>query len=92
MPPGIEPKVFYPQRVQKLSRGTMAMMFTDGLSETVKPAGQMLGEGKLRALLQTAAACPDVQAARGHLLQALAEYRAGAPLADDQTFILIRHI
>ncbi|HEX7652638.1 MAG TPA: SpoIIE family protein phosphatase [Verrucomicrobiae bacterium] len=92
MPLGIEPKVFYPQRVQKLSRGTMAMMFTDGLSETANPAGQMLGEGKLRALLQTAAACPDVQAARGHLLQALAEYRAGAPLADDQTFILIRHI
>jgi hypothetical protein len=42
-------------------------------------------------LAQTAAQTSDVQAGKHFLLGLLAEYCNHAPLADDQTFILIRH-
>jgi serine phosphatase RsbU (regulator of sigma subunit)/anti-sigma regulatory factor (Ser/Thr protein kinase) len=92
LPLGIEPKVFYPQRSHTLAPGGVALLFTDGLSETVNAAGEMLGEGRLQDFLTyTAAQTPDAAGAKNFLLQRLAEFRGHAPLTDDQTFVLIRN-
>ena len=92
LPLGIEPKVFYPQAVHALPPGAAALLFTDGLSEARDAAGEPLGENKLQSFLTEAAAqTPDAESAKNFLLRQLAELRGSAPLADDQTFVLIRN-
>ena len=92
LPLGIEPKVFYPQAVHALPLGAVALLFTDGLSEARNGAGEMLGEKKLSALLGEAAAqTQTADGAKDFLRRRLAEFRGSAPLADDQTFVLIRN-
>jgi serine phosphatase RsbU (regulator of sigma subunit) len=92
LPLGIEPKVFYPQKVNALARGAVAQLFTDGLSETRNAAGEQLGEKNLQNFLNEAAAqTPSADAAKNFILQRLSEFRGSAPLTDDQTFVLIRN-
>ena len=92
LPLGIEWKVFYPQTVHTLAPGAAALLFTDGLSETRNPAGEMLGDKKLLALLGEALhQSANAERAKMLLLERLAAYRGAAPLADDETFILIRN-
>jgi serine phosphatase RsbU (regulator of sigma subunit) len=68
------------------------MLYTDGLSEARNAAGEMLGEKRLLELLaQTAMQAGDAQGGKQFLLGRLADYSGQAPLADDQTLILIRH-
>ncbi|MEY4918039.1 MAG: hypothetical protein RL616_1952, partial [Verrucomicrobiota bacterium] len=92
MPLGIEPKVFYPQTAHALSPGAAALLFTDGLNEARNSAGELLGENNLQEFLAEAVAqTKDAEGAKDFLLRRLAEFRGSAPLADDQTFVLIRH-
>jgi len=92
-PLGIESEVVYPQTVVSLPPGALAMMYTDGLSETRNVAGEMLGEQKLRALLaQAGAQTGDVGVAKQFMLQQISHHAGPAALTDDQTLILIRHI
>lgn len=92
LPLGIEPKVFYPQASHTLLAGAAALLFTDGLNEARNAAGDQLGENNLRQFLAEAAAqARDAESAKNFLLRRLAEFRGSAPLADDQTFVLIRH-
>jgi sigma-B regulation protein RsbU (phosphoserine phosphatase) len=91
-PLGIEPLTRYPQIETALPANAAALLYTDGLSETRNAAGEMLGEKNLlRFLAQTAAQTGEAQAGKNFLLQRLADYSGHAPLADDQTLILIRH-
>jgi serine phosphatase RsbU (regulator of sigma subunit) len=92
LPLGIEPHVVYPQNVNTLPPGAAALLYTDGLSETRAASGEQLGEKKLRQLLAEAAAqTRDAEAGKLFLLERLMAHRGTTPLADDQTFILIRN-
>ena len=91
-PLGIEPVTRYAQLEVPLPPGTLAMLYTDGLTEARNAAGEMLGEPRLLQLLaQTAAQTSDAHGGKHFLLARLADYSGQAPLADDQTLILIRH-
>jgi len=92
LPLGIEWNVFYPQTPHTLPPGGVALLFTDGLTETRNAAGEMLGDKQLLALLtESVQKSNDAGAAKKLLLERLAAYRAGSPLADDETFVLIRN-
>lgn len=91
LPLGIEPMTRYPQTTLQLAPGASALLFTDGLSETRNPAGEQLGEARLLQFLEIANASADSESAKKSLLHSLAEFRGAAPLADDQTFVLIRN-
>jgi serine phosphatase RsbU (regulator of sigma subunit)/anti-sigma regulatory factor (Ser/Thr protein kinase) len=92
-PLGIDPQSAYPQTTIALPPGAAALLYTDGLSELRDPAGKMLGENKLPQFLAEAAGqSTGAENAKRILLQWLAAYRGDAPLSDDQTFILIRHL
>jgi serine phosphatase RsbU (regulator of sigma subunit)/anti-sigma regulatory factor (Ser/Thr protein kinase) len=92
-PLGIEPQVVYTQTVHPLPPGGAALLYTDGLSELRNAAGKMLGENRLPQFLAGAAAqTSDVESGKQMLLDRLAAYRGHAPMADDQTFIYIRHL
>jgi serine phosphatase RsbU (regulator of sigma subunit)/anti-sigma regulatory factor (Ser/Thr protein kinase) len=90
-PLGIEADVTYVQTGQILPPDTVALLYTDGLTETRNENGEMFGEKKLRELLaQTAAQTHDAETGKDFLVSRLAAYRENTPLTDDQTFIFIR--
>jgi serine phosphatase RsbU (regulator of sigma subunit)/anti-sigma regulatory factor (Ser/Thr protein kinase) len=92
LPLGIEPKVYYPQTTHVLPPGAAALLFTDGLSEARDASGEPLGENKLQSFLTEATAqTRDAEGAKSFLLRQFTKLRGSAPLADDQTFVLIRH-
>jgi len=91
-PLGIEEDTVYKQTVNALPPGGAALLYTDGLSESRSPGGEQLGEARLRekfceAIAQTRTA----ETAKSFLLEQLSLFRGDAPVADDQTLILIRH-
>jgi serine phosphatase RsbU (regulator of sigma subunit)/anti-sigma regulatory factor (Ser/Thr protein kinase) len=92
-PLGIELKTTYTQTVNELPFGTGVLLYTDGLSDTRNADGELLGEAQLRSFFTAAVAqTSDANAARDFLLGRLAEFRGPAPLTDDQTLVLIRHL
>ncbi len=92
-PLGIEPDTIYPATVTLLPPGGAALLYTDGVTESRTADGELLGEKKLHQLLaEVAAATRDAVVAKNFLLERLAAERKSAPLLDDQTFILIRHL
>jgi serine phosphatase RsbU (regulator of sigma subunit)/anti-sigma regulatory factor (Ser/Thr protein kinase) len=93
VPLGIDPDTIYRQTVNALPPGAAALLYTDGLSEARNAGGELLGEQNLRRLLvESVAQSPDAESAKNLLLDRLAEFRGHAPLTDDQTLILIRHL
>jgi serine phosphatase RsbU (regulator of sigma subunit)/anti-sigma regulatory factor (Ser/Thr protein kinase) len=92
-PLGVEADEVYPPTVTLLPPGGAALLYTDGVSETRNASGELLGEKKLAQLLaEVAMATTDATVAKNFLLERLAAARNAAPLLDDQTFILIRHL
>jgi serine phosphatase RsbU (regulator of sigma subunit)/anti-sigma regulatory factor (Ser/Thr protein kinase) len=92
MPLGIQEEVVYPQFTHALPPGSAALLYTDGLTETRNPAGELLGEKKLQAFaLESVTKTNNAEQAKKSLLERLAAYRAGGALTDDETFILIRN-
>jgi sigma-B regulation protein RsbU (phosphoserine phosphatase) len=92
-PLGIEAGTGYHQTVNALPPDAAALLYTDGLSEARNSAGEQFGEQSLRqAFAEAVSQTRDAHEARDHLLRRLADFRGPAPLTDDQTLILIRHI
>jgi serine phosphatase RsbU (regulator of sigma subunit)/anti-sigma regulatory factor (Ser/Thr protein kinase) len=93
LPLGIEPGTVYRQTVNALPGGAAALLYTDGLNEARNGDGEFLGEDDLRRYFNEAVAqTGDAESAKHFLLRRLAEFRGPAPLTDDQTLILIRHL
>jgi len=92
MPLGIQPEVYYPQLTQTLPPGGAALLYTDGLTESRNPDGELLGDQNLQAyVVEAVANSGHAEEAKINLLKRLAAYRAGGTLMDDETFILIRN-
>jgi serine phosphatase RsbU (regulator of sigma subunit)/anti-sigma regulatory factor (Ser/Thr protein kinase) len=92
-PLGIEPLTRYAQTEVILPPGSAVLLHTDGLTETRNAAGEMFGESRLRESLTKAADQTDqIQVSQHLLISQLADFRGSAPLADDLTFIFIRHL
>ena len=91
-PLGIEASTAYRQTINALPAGAAALLYTDGLNEARNRDGEFLGEADLRHyFVEAVTQTNDVDEAKQFLLRRLAEFRGDAPLADDQTLILIRH-
>ena len=92
-PLGIEADTAYKQTVNALPAGAAALLYTDGLNEARNAEGEFLGEHDLHQYFNEAAAqTRDAEGAKHFLLRRLAEFRGPAPLTDDQTLIVIRHL
>lgn len=91
LPLGIEPLTQYEQTLTPFPPGLVVLLYTDGLTESRNPAGEMFGRDRLAEALAEAAACPGMELAKHGMLAKLASFQSNAPLADDQTFILLRH-
>lgn len=89
-PLGVIPEISYFSQSVTLRRGARVLLYTDGITETANPQGEMFTERRLvdwfaqRRLSGCAA-----PALKSQLLEELTRFQSGQLPRDDQTFILI---
>jgi sigma-B regulation protein RsbU (phosphoserine phosphatase) len=72
-----------------LAPGDTLVLYTDGVTETMDPAGRMFDASGLQAALDDATPRPLSGVLDG-LVAALESHRGGAPMADDTTVVMLR--
>lgn len=89
-PLGILPNATYHQTTATLAEPSALLLYTDGLSESVNAAGEMFGHERLGEWLRSRAALPGTaEELRRDLAGTLERYRGGAPLHDDQAYLIL---
>lgn len=79
----------YREQQAQLQAGDTLVMYTDGITRAMNGAGAAYGDDRLRAVLESSAAC-DVQALLGHIRQDVGRHVAGADPSDDMALLVIR--
>jgi serine phosphatase RsbU (regulator of sigma subunit) len=69
--------------------GDLFLLYTDGLTEAMNPAGDFFGEERLSALVQLHGTAPFYQL-RDEILGAIRTYVGAAEQQDDMTMLLLR--
>jgi serine phosphatase RsbU (regulator of sigma subunit) len=72
-----------------LAPGDCLVLYTDGVTEAVNPDGEMFGEERLIAVV-AAHADAGADLLRARIVEALAEFTAGADQADDITCLVVK--
>ncbi|MEO5959184.1 MAG: SpoIIE family protein phosphatase [Opitutaceae bacterium] len=89
-PLGILPDVRYRQQTALLPAPARVLLYTDGLTEALDPAGAMFGHDRLADWLKKTAATPrTAETLRDLLASELVHFRQGAALRDDQAFLIL---
>lgn len=90
MPLGVLAKADFEEETLKLKPGGRVLMYTDGVTETVRPGGEFFGQTRLAEWLarQTSKRAAG-QAMRDSLVSTLADYQGSPVLVDDQTFVIL---
>jgi phosphoserine phosphatase RsbU/P len=76
----------------RLERGDTLILYSDGLTESQNPAGELFGIERLRESAGRLAARPGVSPARlaDGILKAVDQFTRQAPLSDDRTLLVLR--
>lgn len=89
-PLGIEPGAVYRQDIATWEPGGRLLLYTDGLPEARNPDGAMYGAGRLaRWFCDPAHAGLGPARLKSLLNEEMERFRNGAPLRDDQAFLLV---
>ena len=89
IPLGIEVDQPYLDGDQQFQPGDKLVMYTDGITETRDPAGELFGTDRLdRAILAAKGSAAEMTA---QILETVARHANGRPSADDET-LLVGHI
>jgi serine phosphatase RsbU (regulator of sigma subunit) len=72
-----------------LGPGDLFVLFTDGITEAMSPAGEYFGEQRLGALIQQQAHLP-FEELRERILREVGGFVGGAPQQDDMTMLLLK--
>jgi serine phosphatase RsbU (regulator of sigma subunit) len=83
---GLVEEAVYDSARLTLAPGDMLVLYTDGVTEAFNPRGEMFGEAGLAAAMQQAAGRPAGAAAHA-LREAVTDFAAGQPFADDVTIV-----
>jgi len=91
LPLGIIPGTNYHQSLVQLEPGDLLILYSDGIMEAKRPDGAILGDD---GLLKLAASLPtDSAGAAGRaLLAAVATYRDGVAVNDDETVVTLQRL
>jgi serine phosphatase RsbU (regulator of sigma subunit) len=90
-PLGILPDARYRQQTVPLAASASVVLYTDGLTESQNPAGEMFGHDRLAGWLRdNLARAGSADLLRDDLAAELSRFRAGAPLRDDQAFLILK--
>lgn len=89
-PLGIMPDPLYDQECTTLTEPSCLMIYTDGLTEAFDRNGEMFGRKRLGEWLRNGVNFPcDAEQLCERLVTELDQFRAGTPLRDDQTFLIL---
>lgn len=89
-PLGILPHATFRQQTATLESPGGLLLYTDGVTEALNPAGEMFGQERLTDWLRTRAPMSlSAEALRDELAAELSRYRGAATLRDDQAFLLL---
>jgi len=72
-----------------IAAGDLFLLYTDGLTEAMNPAGDFFGEDRLSALVQSNGTAPFPQL-RDEILTAITTFVGSAEQQDDMTMLLLR--
>ena len=86
---GVRPGLDFPEDTLKLSPGDLVALYTDGVTEARDAAGELFGVERLCTLLRGVRALSP-EAILETVLAEVADFRGGAPPADDLTLLLAR--
>jgi sigma-B regulation protein RsbU (phosphoserine phosphatase) len=78
-------------RAVDLRPGDLMVLYTDGISDAVNPAGERFGDGRLRAAVAAARGRPAREAV-AEMLRAVDEFAGSAEPADDLTLVAVRRL
>lgn len=89
-PLGVIPEIGYFSESVTLRRGARVLLYTDGITETANPQGEMFTEARLVDWFgQRRLSGRSAPALKSQLLEELTRFQNGQVPRDDQTFILI---
>ncbi len=89
-PLGILPHASYRQHSATLSSPAGLLLYTDGVTEALNPAGEMFGHERLSQWLAACARRPlTAEGVRDELAEEMSRFRGSAPLRDDQAFLIL---
>jgi len=88
LPLGMFPSTHYNQDSVALCSGDRLALYSDGLVEAESNTGEVFGEDRLSAVLESCREY-DLSYARDCTIHELELHSSGAPRADDQTLMLI---
>lgn len=89
-PLGILPNATYRQQTATLGQPGGLLLYTDGLTESVNAAGEFFGTERLADWMRSRVPLPaTAEALRDELAAELNRFRGGAPLHDDQAFLIL---
>jgi sigma-B regulation protein RsbU (phosphoserine phosphatase) len=88
LPLGMFPLTHYDQDAVALRSGDRLALYSDGLVEAESETGEVFGEKRLSAVLESCREY-DLSYARDCTIQELELHSSGASRADDQTLMLV---
>ena len=86
LPLAVAPDTVYASRVLPAASGDRLFIYTDGVTETRDPAGELFGDDRLRRVLDGGAGASLAQL-KSAVLEALREHAGDGPPQDDVTII-----
>jgi sigma-B regulation protein RsbU (phosphoserine phosphatase) len=90
---GLLPQARFEQGVERLERGDLLVLYSDGVIEAANSSGEEFGEHRLIAAVDSclSADLVDPRDIRDRILRAVREFTGTDVLADDQTLLAIRY-
>jgi serine phosphatase RsbU (regulator of sigma subunit) len=85
---GIFEAASYQHRPFQLCKGDILVVYSDGLTDAENLQGEMLGEKRLREIVQREA-CSGSKAVEDAFLKAIEDFTQGMPQTDDITFVVV---
>lgn len=90
LPLGIDDSTCYSTIELQLARGDRVLLYTDALTESTSPSGEVLGESGLLELVRDLDRCEPAEMGTA-LIEALDRFRGCDAPEDDQTIVLLHH-
>ena len=87
---GLLPQARFEQGVERLERGDVIVLYSDGVIEAANSRGEEFGEHRLIAAVESNLDAEPAQI-RDRILRAVREFTGSDVLADDQTLLAIRY-
>jgi serine phosphatase RsbU (regulator of sigma subunit) len=87
---GLDPEAKYPTQKFHILRGSLLLLYTDGLTEALSNSDQLFELDRALTVLAKLPPSANARAAIDALTSAVQSFRGGRPLADDLTLLAVR--